>query len=57
MESELGLNNIKLFSENAPITARNFLKYMNEKRYKDFHFYRTVNLNNRSNKKIKIEIP
>ena len=57
MESELGLNNIKLFSENAPITTRNFLKYINEKRYKYFHFYRTVNLNNRSNKKIKIKIP
>ena len=42
MEGELGLNNIKLFSENAPITARNFLKYINENRYKDFHFYQLL---------------
>ena len=56
MESEMGLIKIRLFSENAPVTVRNFLKYINEKRYKDFHFYRTVNLNNQSNKEIKIEV-
>ena len=29
MESEMGLIKIRLFSENAPITVRNFLKYIN----------------------------
>lgn len=56
MESEFGLIKIELFSDNAPITVNNFLKYISEKRYKYFHFYRTVNLNNQSNKEIKIEV-
>ena len=56
MESEMGLIKIRLFSENAPITVCNFLKYINEKRYIDFHFYRTLNLNNQSNDEIKIEV-
>ena len=40
----------------APITVNNFLKYLDEDRYKDFHFYRVVNLNNQPENDIKIEV-
>ena len=56
METEFGLVKLKLFSNNAPITVKNFLKYIREKKYDDFHFYRTINLNNQLNKEIKIEV-
>jgi peptidyl-prolyl cis-trans isomerase A (cyclophilin A) len=56
METEFGLIKLKLFSDNAPVTVKNFLKYVHEKRYDDFHFYRSVNLKNQLNKKIKIEV-
>ena len=32
------------------------LKYLDEDRYKDFHFYRVVNLNNQPENDIKIEV-
>ena len=31
---------VKLFVKEAPTTCNNFLKYIDEHRYKDFHFYR-----------------
>ena len=54
MKSKLSLIKINLISENPPIAVGNFLKHINEKRYKDFYFHRTINLNNQSNKQLKI---
>ena len=56
METQLGNIIIELYPKKAPITVQNFLKYINENRYEDFHFYRTVHLNNQPNNKIKIEV-
>ena len=35
---------LELFPEKAPITVYNFLRYVDENRFGDFHFYRTVHL-------------
>lgn len=35
---------VKLFTKKAPTTCNNFLRYIDEHRYKDFHFYRTVTI-------------
>ena len=56
METKFGLIKIELYPNKAPISVKNFLKYINENRYKDFYFYRTVNLQNQPNNDIKIEV-
>ena len=47
---------VKLFVKEAPTTCNNFLKYIDENRYKDFHFYRTVTMYNQPISNIKIEV-
>ena len=54
--TELGHIALDLYPHMAPITVNNFLKYLDEDRYKDFHFYRVVNLNNQPENDIKIEV-
>jgi len=47
---------VKLFVKEAPATCNNFLKYIYEHRYRDFHFYRTVTMSNQPMSNIKIEV-
>ena len=47
---------IELFPHKAPLTAENFLRYVDEGRYNDFHFYRVVDLKNQKNNNVKIEV-
>tara|TARA_Y100000996_G_scaffold352502_1_gene292113 strand:+ start:829 stop:1482 length:654 start_codon:yes stop_codon:yes gene_type:complete len=47
---------VKLFVKEAPTTCNNFLRYIDEHRYKDFHFYRTVTMYNQPISNIKIEV-
>ena len=47
---------IELFPHKAPLTVENFLRYVDEGRYNDFHFYRVVDLKNQKNDNIKIEV-
>ena len=54
--TELGPIIIELYSDEAPITVNNFLKYVDEGRYKDFHFYRVVHFENQPQNDIKIEV-
>ena len=56
MKTDFGKIHIKLFTEKAPVTCQNFLKYVDENRYEGFHFYRSVNMENQPNDKIKIEV-
>ena len=56
METEFGIIKIELYPKKAPISVTNFLKYVDENRYEDFHFYRTLNLQNQPNDDIKIEV-
>ena len=45
MKTDYGSIYVKLFVREAT-TCNNFLRYINEYRYKDFHFYRTVTMSN-----------
>ena len=47
---------VKLLLKEAPTTCNNFLRYIDEHRYKDFHFYRTVTMSNQPMSNIKIEV-
>ena len=47
---------IELFPHKATLTVENFLRYVNEGRYNDFHFYRVVDLKNPRNNNVKIEV-
>ena len=56
METNLGLIQIELYSDKAPITVANFLQYVDEARYDELHFYRVVHMGNQPSNKIKIEV-
>lgn len=56
MSTELGDIVIEVYIDKAPITASNFLRYVDENRFKKAHFYRVVTRNNQPNNDIKIEV-
>jgi len=56
IDTEMGPVILELFPEKAPITVSNFLRYVDENRFEDFHFYRTVHLKNQPKNDIKIEV-
>ena len=56
METNLGLIQIELYPDKAPITVANFLQYVDEARYGELHFYRVVHMGNQPDNKIKIEV-
>ena len=47
---------IELFPHKALLNVKNFLKYVDEGRYNDFHFYRVVNLKYQKNDNVKIQV-
>jgi peptidyl-prolyl cis-trans isomerase A (cyclophilin A) len=56
IKTELGNITVELYPGKAPLTANNFLKYVNENRLKDATFYRTVTLDNQPDSKVLIEV-
>lgn len=56
IKTELGEIVLELYPEQAPITVANFLKYIDENRFKDAVFYRTVKPDNQPDNNIKIEV-
>ncbi len=56
MKTELGDMVIEIYLDKAPITATNFLKYVDENRWEGAHFYRVVTMENQPNNEIKIEV-
>ena len=56
IETELGSIQLELYQDAAPITVSNFLRYVDEKRYDDFHFYRVVHMENQPDNDVKIEV-
>lgn len=47
---------VEVYTDKAPVTAGNFLKYVRENRYKDAEFYRVVTMDNQPENDIKIEV-
>jgi len=56
MNTVYGTICVKLFVKEALTTYNNFLRFIDEHRYKDFHFYRTVTMSNQPMSNIKIEV-
>lgn len=56
MKTELGDIIIEIDTINAPITAENFLKYVDDKIFNSAFFYRVVRMDNQPNNEIKIEV-
>lgn len=57
MTTSAGEITLELYPEAAPVTVRNFLKYVDGKHYdNEATFYRTVRLDNQAQNKIKIEV-
>jgi peptidyl-prolyl cis-trans isomerase A (cyclophilin A) len=56
METELGTITLEIYLEAAPITAANFLRYVDESRFEGASFYRVVRPDNQPNDEITIEV-
>lgn len=56
IKTELGDITVEIYEKAAPITASNFLRYVDEGRFKNSCFYRVVRMDNQPDNKIKIEV-
>lgn len=56
VSTELGKFKIEIFIKEAPLTASNFLKYVDNHLYDGGFFYRTVNKDNDPEKEVKISV-
>jgi peptidyl-prolyl cis-trans isomerase A (cyclophilin A) len=56
METEAGIIEVRIDSASAPITATNFLRYVDASLYEGGTFYRVVRANNQPDDSIKIEV-
>jgi peptidyl-prolyl cis-trans isomerase A (cyclophilin A) len=56
LKTEFGNIEVEIYEMKAPITASNFLSYVNRNLFKDASFYRVVRMDNQPNDRIKIEV-
>ena len=56
IKTELGDIKVEIYINEAPITASNFLKYVDEKLFDGGSFYRIVTMDNQPNNDVKIEV-
>jgi peptidyl-prolyl cis-trans isomerase A (cyclophilin A) len=56
LTTNLGEIELEIFITEAPVTATNFLRYVDEHRYVGAAFYRTVRLDNQPQSTVKIEV-
>lgn len=56
MRTAFGDIKAELFTDKAPVTAGNFLRYVKEARFDDAVFYRTVRMDNQPKDKVKIQV-
>jgi peptidyl-prolyl cis-trans isomerase A (cyclophilin A) len=56
LSTDLGDIIIEVYLDKAPATAANFLRYVDENRYREAQFYRVVTMDNQPNSDIKIEV-
>jgi peptidyl-prolyl cis-trans isomerase A (cyclophilin A) len=54
--TELGDIVLEIYVRDAPVTARNFLRYVDENRFREARFYRTVTPDNQPDNDIRIEV-
>ncbi len=56
IETELGVIGIELYQDKAPVTSRNFIRYIDDERYRGATFYRTVTTDNQPGSQYKIQV-
>jgi peptidyl-prolyl cis-trans isomerase A (cyclophilin A) len=56
MKTELGDIVLEVYLNKAPITSENFMRYVDENRFKDAFFYRVVRMDNQPDDDVKIEV-
>lgn len=56
MSTEMGNITIEIYDKRAPLTASNFLRYVDEGLFKDAKFYRVVTKENQPRNDVKIEV-
>jgi peptidyl-prolyl cis-trans isomerase A (cyclophilin A) len=56
LSTELGDIVIEVYLNKTPVTAANFLRYVDENRYREAQFYRVVTMDNQPNSDTKIEV-
>ena len=56
IKTDFGNIKVEIFAEQAPITATNFLRYVDAGMFKGASFYRVVRLDNQPNNSVKIEV-
>jgi peptidyl-prolyl cis-trans isomerase A (cyclophilin A) len=56
IRTEYGDIFVRLYPEKAPVTVSNFLRYVDEGRFKGATFYRVVRMDNQPDNNIKIEV-
>lgn len=52
----MGEIELELFTQQAPLTCANFLRYVQEGRYRQATFYRVVRMDNQPHSEVKIEV-
>ena len=56
IETEAGNIKAEIYLDKAPVTASNFLRYVDSSQYHGLNFFRTVTLANQPKNKVKIEV-
>lgn len=56
LKTELGDIWLEIYLEAAPITAKNFMRYVDENRFEGAIFYRVVTMENQPQNEVKIEV-
>ncbi len=56
IRTEMGVIVVEIYKDKAPVTAANFLRYVDAKRYDDAVFHRTVTIANQPTDEVKIEV-
>ncbi len=56
IRTQLGDIYVELYPRQAPVTVKNFLRYVDENRFAEAAFYRVVTRTNQPDKKVKIEV-
>jgi peptidyl-prolyl cis-trans isomerase A (cyclophilin A) len=56
IKTALGDITVEIYTEKAPVTGSNFLKYVEENRYEGAFFYRVVRVDNQPDDSIRIEV-
>ena len=56
IETELGDIQVEIYEDKCPVTAGNFLRYVDENRFEGATFYRTVTVDNQPDDDIKIQV-